>query len=217
MCALKKSTPSTAGVGALRPGVPIKTTYTSQPVPIPPSFLTAQPPDASPTTITQIDFSATPLPEYAGCYAVILDNVLSPSECRTLLLLAEASVPVTQTDGEPSDLWQPALLNMGFGFEVLDPKHRNSDRIIWDEQTVVDRLWERIKGAECAGAEDLRAKLEVVEDDVEILGRSRRGGRQRWGFRRVNDRMRFLRYGPGGFFRRELDPLLCLGQANEHS
>jgi hypothetical protein len=199
----KPSTLSHAGTSVPRPGIPIKTTYTSNAVPIPPSFLTIQAPDAAPITITPIDFSSTPLPEYTGCYAVILENVLSPSECRALISLAEASVPVTHHDGEPSDPWQPALVNVGFGMEVLQPEYRKSDRIIWDQQVVVDRLWERIKGADCVGAEEMRARLEVVEDDVEILGRSRWSGKQRWEFRRVNDRMRFLKYGPGDFFRRE--------------
>lgn len=206
----KQQTPSPAGNSMPRPGIPFKTTYTSQEVPIPSTFLTTQPPDASPITVNKIDFSACPLPEYGRCYAVILDNVLSPSESRTLLSLAEASVPTTPSEGKPSNPWQPALVNMGFGFEVLQPDYRNSDRIIWDQQVIVNRLWERIKGADCPGAEDLRARLEVVEDDVEILGRSRSGRKTRWEFRRVNDRLRFLKYVPGGFFRRKLHPPLAL-------
>jgi hypothetical protein len=175
----------------------IKSNYSSKPVPIPDDFLTTTPSDAQPVTVEQIDFSATVLPEYAGCYAVLLDNVISPSECETLLKLAEASVPALE-QGEGGDAWQPALVNIGGGFEILSPEYRNSDRIIWDQQTIVDRLWER-----CLAAPGLGEKLGVVEQDVVVLGPSRSGRVQRWEFRRLNDRMRFLRYRKGQFFKRE--------------
>lgn len=180
----------------LEPGKAIKTNYASNDVSIPDDFLTTTPSDAQPLIIEQIDFSTTILPEYAGCYAVVLDNVISLSECETLIQLAEASVPVSER-GE-HDAWQPALVNIGGGFEVLSPEYRNSDRIIWDKQAVVDRLWER-----CLAAPGLKDKLAVVEQDVVVLGPSRSGRVQRWEFRRLNDRMRFLKYGSGQFFRRE--------------
>lgn len=183
----------------LEPGKKIKTSYVSNDVLIPDDFLTTTPADAQPLTVEQIDFSTTVLPEYAGCYAVVLDNVISPSECETLIQLAEASVPVLER-GE-QDAWQPALVNIGGGFEILQPDYRNSDRIIWDKQPVVDRLWER-----CLAAPGLKDKLDVVEEDIVVLGPSRSGRVQRWEFRRLNDRMRFLRYGSGQFFRREYEP-----------
>lgn len=190
----------------IQPGKAFQTNYTNNPVIIPDDFLTTTPPDAQPLTIEQIDFSTTVLPEYAGCYAAVLDNVISPSECETLLKLAEASVPASE-QGERGDAWQPALVNIGGGFEVLSPEYRSSDRIIWDQQTVVDRLWDR-----CLAVPGLRQKLEVVEQDVVVLGPSRSGRVQRWEFRRLNDRMRFLRYGRGQFFRRELTSSCLYGR-----
>ena len=191
----KERKPHPSGI---QPGKAFKPNYASIPVVIPDDFLTTTPPDAQPLTVEQIDFATTVLPEYTGCYAVVLDNVMSPSECETLLKLAEASVPASE-QGERGDPWQPALVNIGGGFEVLEPEYRNSDRIIWDQQTVVDRLWER-----CLAAPGLREKLEVVQQDGVVLGPSRSDRVQRWEFRRLNDRMRFLRYGSGQFFRREL-------------
>lgn len=180
------------------PGVPFKPTYGSNAVDIPDTFLTTLLPDTQPITVTPIDFANSVLPEYAPCYAVILDNVLSPSECSKLITLAEASVPNAQYGAE-SDPWQPALVNVGSGREVLHPKYRNSDRIIWDQQTIVDRLWQRI-----VAAEGIADKLAVVENDFQILGPSRKDT-QRWEFLRVNERMRFLRYGAGQFFRPHCD------------
>jgi len=38
-----------------------------------------------------IEFEDTPLPEYKGLYAVILDNVLSQEECKEFIKMAECS------------------------------------------------------------------------------------------------------------------------------
>ncbi|KAK4033957.1 hypothetical protein C8A01DRAFT_19168 [Parachaetomium inaequale] len=171
---------------------PIKTNYTSLPVPLPPTFLTSLPSDARPITTTPINWAKTPLPEYAGLYAVVLDHVLSPSECATLLALAEASP------------WGLALVNVGGGFEVLQEGYRNGERIVWDCQEVVDRIWERC----LQGGEGLRERFGVVgADERDIVGFAGREGMRggRWEFLRVNERMRFLRYGKGGFFKPHCD------------
>lgn len=176
---------------------PVKTNYSSLPVAIPPDFLTSPP--TTPVTITPIDFSTTPLPEYAGRYAVVLDNVLSPSECATLIQLAESSV-VPTARGEDGSAWSPAMVNVGAGFEVLTPHYRHSDRIIWDNLALVDRLWAR-----CLGAPGLGERMAMIEGEEGITGRGRRAGLPppRMRFARVNERMRFLKYGKGQFFRRE--------------
>ena len=98
----------------------VRTTYTSKEVTIPDDFLIATRDDAEPITVQRIDFKSSPLPEYDGCYATVLENVLSPSECAQLLRLAEASSP---TGG-----WAPALLNVGPGYEMLATNVRFHDR-----------------------------------------------------------------------------------------
>ncbi|KAK3307967.1 uncharacterized protein B0T15DRAFT_92194 [Chaetomium strumarium] len=184
---------------------PIQTTYASVPIPLPDSFLTTLPPDAQPITVTPIDFATSPLPEYANCYAVVLDNVLSPSECATLLSLAEASVP--PDGGEvlrngPDDPWGPALVNVGGGFEVLEQGYRNGERIVWDRQEVVDRLWQRcLSGA----GQGLAERFAELGDGEKGITGSVRGEGDKWVFVRVNERMRFLKYGKGGFFRPHCD------------
>ncbi|KAK3326412.1 oxidoreductase domain-containing protein [Apodospora peruviana] len=183
------------------PNKPIQTSYVSNAVPIPADFLTTDPPDLiKPITLSPVDWPATKLPEYDGHYAVVLDNVISPSECEVLLRLAEASVPDSHKTGQSS--WGPALVNVGMGFEVLIPDYRNSDRIIWDQQEIVDRLWQR-----CLKAEGLEKKLKVIENEPGITGKTRWGGKAgtRWEFRRVNQRMRFLKYGGGQFFKPHCD------------
>ena len=192
----KKSTePDTA----IKKFLPAKMAYSSNPVDIPATFLTTDPEDGQAVTMEPVDFKTTAVPEYDGCYAVVLDNVLSPSECRTLLALAEASVADASRDagGEP---WQPALINVGAGFEVLTPHYRNSDRIIWDNQDIVDRIWQR-----CLRAPGLGERLIEIRDQDRITlarpnGPDDKGPAYR--FVRVNDRMRFLKYTEGQFFKR---------------
>jgi len=143
-------------------------------------------------------------------YAVIIDNVISPSECAELIRLAEASVPMPGSAGEASssadhatekqDPWSPALVNIGGGWEILQADYRNSDRIIWDQETVTDRLWDRI----AMGAPDVAKHLSSIEADEVVLG-GRRFMEQKWVFKALNRRMRFLRYGPGMFFRPHCD------------
>jgi hypothetical protein len=182
-----------ARAGLLLPPQIIKTNYTSVPVPVPDSFLSSLPADAPPVTYTKIDFSTTPLPEYATHYAVILDNVLTPAECTTLIHLAERSAG---SPSVPDNGWTPALVNAGASGEFLATDYRNSDRIIWDEKEIVRKIWER-----CLLAPGLREDLGVIEGNVGILGRKAVEKGHRWRVTRLNERMRFLRYGKGQFFR----------------
>lgn len=95
---------------------PVRVIYSSCDVAIPDTFLTDAPSDAQPVTVKQIDFANSPLPEYAGKFAIVLDNVLSPYECAELISLAE------QSAGQKS--WQPALVNVGNGMEARIANYR---------------------------------------------------------------------------------------------
>lgn len=171
----------------------IQTSYTSDPIEIVPSFIKTTAWDFQPITVERIDFSKTDLPEYEGCFAVVLENVLSPSECATLLALAEKSATTSQG-------WKPAMVNAGGNFEALATDYRNSDRIIWDNAEMVDRLWQRCCTA--PGVAEMLSKPPMVQD---FLSKRQLSIGDQWRFSRLNDRMRFLRYGPGQFFRRHCD------------
>ncbi|KAJ4133375.1 hypothetical protein NW768_004957 [Fusarium equiseti] len=164
--------------------IPQKVTYTSKDIPVPDSFLRSS--STTPIKTTHIDFANSPLPQYDGHTAVVLDNVLSPEECKELLSLAEQSV-------EGDEAWQPALVSGGNGYESRAPGYRESDRIIWDQQTIADRLWER-----CLQADGLRDLLAVVPHEPWMKD-------GKWVFSRLNDRMRFLKYSPGQFFKPHCD------------
>ncbi|KAI1081498.1 hypothetical protein F5B20DRAFT_536226 [Whalleya microplaca] len=181
-----------------RQGQAVRTSYRSQAVEIPDDFLTSKPEDAKPITFSQIDFEKTVLPEYKGGYAVVLDHVLSPSECAKLIELAESSV--LDEEKENGSSWRPALVNIGAGYEVAVLDYRNSDRIIWDQQEVVDRLWARLHTVP-----QIKDKLSSFSESDLLGSRRHQEAGSVWDFHRLNKRMRFLKYGPGQFFRPHCD------------
>jgi hypothetical protein len=182
--------------GALQAGKVMATSYTSKKeVAVPDDFLIATPPDAQPIQTYHINFKDTPLPEYNGHFAVVLDNVLSQSECAQLIRYAEESAGA----GEPNvqdNGWKTALVNVGPGLEVFRPSYRNSERIIWDDQEIVNRLWER-----CLQGEGIRERLDSFEGQEIMQGRYSVRNGEKWNMLRLNERMRFLKYGPGQFFK----------------
>ncbi|KAI0451135.1 hypothetical protein F5B21DRAFT_516974 [Xylaria acuta] len=177
-----------------QPHAPVKTVYRSKDVAVPDDFLKSDPADAQPITHNPIDFKNSVLPEYKGCYAVVLDHVLSPSECTQLLELAEDSVMDEDKEGRSS--WRPALVNVGGGYEVEIPDYRKSERIIWDNQEIVDRLWARM-----AALPEIRESLLTLPGLT--IGASVE--RTKYEFYRVNKRLRFLKYTAGQFFKPHCD------------
>ncbi|KAH7096360.1 hypothetical protein BKA62DRAFT_662903 [Auriculariales sp. MPI-PUGE-AT-0066] len=179
------------------------TSYSSREVSVPASFLRGAP--TTPVSITRVNFPKTPLSARGASYAVVLDNVLSPAECAQMLQYCEQS-SLTYDTGKP---WATALVNVGAGREVLATDYRNSERIIWDSQDLMDRLWQR-----CLRADGLAEDLSVL-DGRNKMQESAMGGAARktkwrtapetWKVSRLNDRMRFLRYEPGMFFREHCD------------
>jgi hypothetical protein len=169
------------------------TSYTSRPIDIPASFLAG--PSATPIVARDVPFTAGGLPEYEGAIAFTLDNVLSPAECRALLALAEESVPRTAEEEAAAGFsaWRPAMVSVGVGLEFMDTEYRNSDRIVWDRQEVVDRIWRR-----CADVPRVKEAMAAVDK----LAPEQHG---HWEFTQPNRRMRFLKYTKGQFFRAHCD------------
>ncbi|KAF1811026.1 hypothetical protein P152DRAFT_371754, partial [Eremomyces bilateralis CBS 781.70] len=169
---------------------------------LPPDFLTSPP--SQRTTLTPIHFPDTPLPGYAGCLAFTLDGVLSPDECAELVALAES-----HSRAGPGQ-WERAMVNAG-SHEIMATDIRNCGRIIWDDREVVARVWDRCLVA----LEREKEWLErVVVVDGEKKGTAKPSGDRvleyldkgyKWSFSRLNERMRFLRYGKGEYFQAHQD------------
>jgi hypothetical protein len=207
---LKKGRDLVSVEGSTLGGV-FKTTYTSIPVPIPDTFL-APLPDPSVIKVEKIDFAKTTIPEYKNLYAVVLDNVLSQEECNQLIYMAEQSAGAHQDDDDkvPNNGWRPAMVNAGLGYEFVALDYRNSDRIIWDEKVLVKRLWDRV-----LQGKGMKEYLSVLdgEEYYDVVGdvATRRG--ERWVATKqgINERMRFLKYGAGQYFRRAFFISLVFG------
>src|SRR5205809_8145365 len=90
----------------------------------------------SPPLIRPIHFAQTPLKDYSPYYAIILDNIFTPAECDQLLRAAEAT-----RNGQ----WEEAMVNVGGGKQRMAKEVRDCGRIIWDSDTVTQRIWERVR------------------------------------------------------------------------
>jgi hypothetical protein len=149
---------------------------------LPKDFLSGPAPNP---TVHPINFTETALPEYKDFYAVILDGILTPSECRSLVSAAEE-----HSQGQ----WERAMVNIGGGQQKLLLDTRNCGRIIWDNQEIVARIWKRVEG--------FVPELQRLDKWPAVTGiRVRKG--EVWKCTRLNERMRFLKYTSGEYFKRE--------------
>ncbi|KAF9067283.1 hypothetical protein BDP27DRAFT_922531 [Rhodocollybia butyracea] len=159
-------------------------------------------------SVHYIDFSSTPLAKwYSGDYALIIDDLFSPEECKDLIALAES------TESEGGKGWQPAKLQNGsikIEDQVLDTSYRHNDRILRFDHDAARQIYERV--------------LPFVEKDIGVLKKGSKWSRivakgefgntikvhGTWNLVGLNERLSFLRYGPGHFFREHLDGKLDL-------
>ena len=139
---------------------------------------------APPISVQRIDFLQTPLPKYEGAYAVILDNVLTAAECAQLARAASEAA---------GGAWERAMVNVGMNRQKMITDVRNCDRIIWDAPEVVGRLWARV--APCV------PELARLVQWPSVTGSGPAKREETWVASRLNERMRFLRYGPSEYFR----------------
>lgn len=153
---------------------------------LPSDFLSDPAPDL---VVQRIDFSKTSLPEYDGLYATIIDNALSEAECNALIRAAEA-----HTNGK----WSQAMVNVGFGQEKIITDARDCGRIIWDDHDVVSKIWARISSSV--------PEVEFIETAARITGHGPFKRGEKYQMTRLNERMRFLKYGAGQYFRRKQNP-----------
>ena len=143
-----------------------------------------------------VDFRYTELPEYEGRYATVLDNVFTQDECNTLVRAAEA-----QSNGT----WKQAMINIGAGEQALITDSRDCGRIIWDDAGVAERIWLRVKSS-VPEIDHLKGRAVVTGNWPVMRGET-------WKMSRLNERLRFLKYSEGQYFRRKYDLLPLAGYA----
>jgi hypothetical protein len=149
---------------------------------LPEGFLSGPAPNL---TRTDIDLRKSGiLPAYDNLWAVILDGVLSEEECDMLIAAAEST-----TEGK----WERALVNIGGGMRAMYEDTRKCGRIIWDDRDVVAKLWTRIEGAV--------PEIHQLKNWPHVTGNGPAKRNETWKLTRLNERMRFLKYVGGEYFK----------------
>ncbi|KAE8360306.1 hypothetical protein BDV27DRAFT_134741 [Aspergillus caelatus] len=180
---------------------------------IPKYFLQARPPPNA--TIKKLDFTKTtpPIPAYKNHFAALIDNILTPAECSQLLHLAEQSIrPENTTHINPGETpWDRALLNVGNGKEIKAPGFRNCGRIIYDSPDIADRLLNRLL--------PFLRECDIVQISNQPLvtgaGPATRG--ETFKLTRLNEKLRFLKYTGGEYFRPHTDGCYVTPDERERS
>lgn len=136
-----------------------------------------------------IRWKETPLPEYNGFFATVLENCFTEAECNILVSMAEA-----QNNG----VWEEAMINVGGGRQEKNLDARDCGRIIFDDRDVVEKIWNRVKVSV--------PEIEYLINVPSITGNGPAKRKEILKLSRLNERMRFLKYGEGQYFRREFFP-----------
>ncbi len=137
-------------------------------------------------TKNNVDWAKTDLPEYDGLYATVLDNCFTAAECKTLVSIAEA---------ETNGVWEQAMINAGGGRQEFNPDARDCGRIIVDDGDIAESIWNRVK--------DEVPEIEYLINMPKVTGNGPAKRKEIWRMSRPNERMRFLKYGKGQYFKRE--------------
>ncbi|KAF2100852.1 hypothetical protein NA57DRAFT_36513 [Rhizodiscina lignyota] len=138
--------------------------------------------------VNRIDFTKTDLPEYKDNWAVVLDNVLSKEECDLLVSAAEA-----HSGGE----WERAMVNVGGGMQRMITDTRNCGRIIWDDGEVAQKIWAR--------CEEHVPEIQKLDAWPKVTGNGPMMRKEIWEMTRLNERLRFLKYTSGEYFKPHCD------------
>lgn len=174
------------------------------------------PPDLLPPTVPKeaclhrIDFTKTdpPLIEYKDHFAAVIDNLFTEAECNALIQIAEAS---SITAGSTTPCWERAMINVGYGRQKLALNTRNCGRIIYDSPVLAERIFDRLLPflKECDISTLSNRRL------ITGLGSVKRG--EVYTATRLNERLRFLKYEGGEYFRPHCDGMYMTPDHKEKS
>lgn len=151
------------------------------------SLLARKPPQNY--SVTPIDFEALGFPEYKDHFAVLIENLFTTEECQALLKGAESSA---------SQGWEQAMVNVGNGQQMVDTETRLCDRILWDDHAVAASVLARVMP-------HLPPQIATLTDAPIVTGRGPQKRKETWRISRLNERLRFLKYTRGMYFRTHCD------------
>lgn len=136
-----------------------------------------------------LNFTKLGLPGYEGKFAVLIHDLFSPAECQQLLDAAENAA---------DSRWEGAMVNVGLGQQKLMTDMRLCGRILWDTPEVVDELLHRMKP-------HLPASIMTLQNSPGITGAGPVKRKETWQLTRLNERLRYLKYTKGMYFREHMD------------
>lgn len=136
-----------------------------------------------------VDFEQLGLPEYKGAFAMLIHDLLTPAECQQLLAAAETAA---------DDKWDDAMINVGGGRQVLMTEYRTCGRILWDSPELVQPILKRI-------SPHLPDNIVSLQNSAAITGAGPARRKETWRLTRLNERLRFLKYTRGMYFREHID------------
>jgi len=138
-------------------------------------------------TQRRVNFAEHGLPEYEGLWAVVLDGVITTEECDTIVAAAEETTNAT---------WERAMVNIGGGHQALYEDTRKCGRIIWDNRELAEKLLQRLDKATLS-------EIDRLENCADVTGYGPAKRKEVWKMTRLNERLRFLKYTGGEYFKGE--------------
>ncbi|QRV81986.1 2OG-Fe(II) oxygenase family protein [Ceratobasidium sp. AG-Ba] len=159
-------------------------------IPEPPRADPNNPDAAPPIAVHRLNFVKLGLPEYKHKFAVVIDNLFTPEDCTRYLETAQVEKD-----------WEAAAINGGKpGHQYMNTSYRHSGRIIIDTpdlaQEILDKLRPYLSEIEHLDKSPYHTQyahdIKYSQDPPASLSR-------------LNERLRFLRYVPGQYFKRHCD------------
>ena len=153
-----------------------------------PVYTVAEPPkDPKEIGVQKINFESYGLPEYNNKYALVLDNLFTLEDCKKLYSVIGGSYDDFSGD------WEVAQLNAGGDKQYLDTSYRNSGRIMVDTNEIADWILQKIYPY----LKDIHLLSDCSRHFIPI--EEKRMAKAK--LVQLNERLRFLRYEPGSFFK----------------
>ncbi|KAJ1305837.1 hypothetical protein OPQ81_010562 [Rhizoctonia solani] len=143
-------------------------------------------PRSPPIVAHRMDFVELGLPEYKNKFAIVIDNLFTPEDCARYIAKVESEKE-----------WKQAAIGDGGNTRTVDSSYRNSSRILYDTKELAGEIFEKLK--------PYLRDIEHIE--MSPLHRDSRQEPANRAARLIglNERLRFLKYGPGQFFRKHCD------------
>ena len=85
------------------------------------------------------------------------------------------------------------MINIGGGFQRMMEDTRKCGRIIWDDRDIVAKIWARVA--------DSVPDIHRLQNWADVTGTGPAKRKETWKMTRLNERMRFLKYVGGEYFK----------------